>query len=391
MIDLIPLPPAEAISYFEQKGYAIGFNHHDVWQQEHQAAFTVAKVMQQDILADIRSEITRALKEGTTYEDFAKRLTPVLQDKGWWGRKPMVDPLTGEEREVQLGSPRRLKLIYDTNLRTAHSEGQWERIQRNKASTPYLTYDANNSAHPREQHAKWDGLTLPVDDPFWLAHFPVKDYKCKCRAIPRTASQAERLGIKPDTSPTVPTRDYVNPRTGEIQHVPQGVDPSFYYPPGGRRASMNQHLIEKLESAPPPLSRSSVVDLVNGPAFADWYKAPSGNFAMAYLERETAASMGAKTQLVVMSDETLAKQLRHHPEIQFQEYRWVQAAIDDGVVVPGNQVNSTVYLLEQPGYVVVVKVTRDGQEIYMTSLRRLSRDEAKRDEEVQRLRKKAGK
>ena len=31
----VNLKPEEAIRYFEQKGYAIGFNYHEVWAQAH--------------------------------------------------------------------------------------------------------------------------------------------------------------------------------------------------------------------------------------------------------------------------------------------------------------------------------------------------------------------
>ncbi|MGL4886561.1 MAG: phage minor head protein [Aeromonas veronii] len=387
---LEPLPPREAIAYFEQKGYAIGFNWQDVWQAEHQAAFTVAKVMQQDLLEDIRKEVARALADGTTYETFAKRLTPILKDKGWWGKQPRVDPLTGEEREVQLGSPRRLKVIYDTNLRTAHSEGQWERIQDSKDAFPYLEYDGNNSEHSRLQHSQWDKLVLPVDDPFWQAHFPVKEWGCKCRVIPRTARQLERQGKQVDNAPKVPTRQFINKRTGDIQQVPQGVHPAFHYPPGGRRAALNRRLTEQLESVTPEIARTSVKEMVTGPSFAAWYQRPAGAFPVAYMERSAAAELGASTQLVSLSEETLAKHLRHHPELTADEYLWVQQAIDEGEAIPGNQPNSTVYLLEEHGYLVVLKVARDGKEVFLTSLRRLSGKEAKRDEEVKRLKKKAG-
>lgn len=389
-VSLIPLPPKEAIAYLEQKGYKIGFNWQDVWQAEHQVAFTVAKVMQQDLLEDIRKEVTRALADGTTYETFAKNLTPTLKAKGWWGKKVMTDPLTGEEREVQLGSARRLKVIYDTNLRTAHSEGQWERIQDSKEAFPYLEYDGNNSEHSRLLHSQWDKLVLPVDDPFWLAHFPVKEWGCKCRVIPRSARQLERQGKQVGTAPKVPTKMFTNKRTGEVLQVPQGVHPAFHYPPGGRRAALNRRLTEQLEGTTPAIARASVSEMVRGPAFAAWFKRPAGAFPVAYLERSTAAELGARTQLVSLSEETLAKQQRHHPELVHDEYHWVQAAIDKGEIVPGNQTNSTVYLLEEAGYVVVLKVTRDGKEVFLTSMRRLSGKEAKRDEEIQRLKKKAG-
>lgn len=128
------LPPADSIEYFRQKGYAIGFSWEDIWQEEHQAAFTVAKAMQLDILRDIRAGIDSALENGTTFETFRKNLKPLLVEKGWWGKADITDPLTGEVKKVQLGSTRRLKTIFDTNLRTAHSEGQWARIQRSKKS-----------------------------------------------------------------------------------------------------------------------------------------------------------------------------------------------------------------------------------------------------------------
>ncbi|WP_447588658.1 phage head morphogenesis protein [Aquipseudomonas campi] len=388
-ITLEALPPKEAIEFFRQKGYAIGFDHQDVWQAQHQAAFTVAKVMQLDILQDIRGEIDRAMAEGTTFRDFQNRLTPTLQDKGWWGRQIVRDPVTGADVEAQLGSPRRLKVIYDTNLRTAHTEGQWQRIQDNKDAFPYLEYDGNNSEHPRLQHAAWDGLVLPVDDPFWADHFPVKEYGCKCRARARTAGQVARSGKPIGPAPQVPKVTHVNKRTGEVQQIPVGVNPSFYYRPGGRRASLARHLVEKLEAAPPPMARASIADLVGGEAFAEWYRKPAGSFPLAYLSRAAAERMGAKTQLVAMSEDTLAKQLREHPEITLGEYPIVQAAIDRGEAVLDARDGSLIYILEEEGYVTVIKATKTGKAVFLTSLRRLSSRAANRDRELQRLRKKA--
>lgn len=372
-LTLTPLPPKEAIAYFEQKGYAIGFNWQDVWQAEHQGSFTVVKVMQQDILEDIRKEVARALAEGTTLETFAKNLTPTLQEKGWWGKKAMVDPLTGEEQVVQLGSPRRLKVIYDTNLRTAHSEGQWERIQETKDTFPYLEYDGKNSEHSRLTHGQWDKLVLPVDDPFWQAHFPVKEYGCKCRVIPRMARQLERQGKTVDTAPTVPTRAFVNKRTGEVQQVPQGVHPSFHYPPGGRRASMNQHLIEKLESAPPSLSRASVADLASGPAAQAWVNAPAGDFPIAHLGKRVSAKQGATTQLAVIPERTLADpQASQVPPSS--SYDWIQKTIDEGVESQNPQRATVTYTLEESGHLMVVELRRSGKVVTVDRFLRVPAD-----------------
>lgn len=381
MIELKPLPPAEAIEYFRQKGYAIGFDHRDVWQAQHQAAFTVAKVMQLDLLKDIRAEVDRALAEGTTLREFQQRLTPTLQERGWWGRQERLDPVTGEVREVQLGSPRRLKTIYDTNLRTAHSEGQWQRIQDRKESFPYLQYDGANSEHPRLQHRAWDGLVLPVDDPFWQSHLPVKAWGCKCRVIPLTRGQLRRQGLEVADAPEVPSVPHVNARTGEVQQIPEGVDAAFHYPPGGRRASLNRHLVDTLEAAPAPIARAAVADLVRGQAFAEWYRAPAGRFPLAYLLPQTAERLGARSQLLALSEQTLAVQLAEQPEITLEDYALVQALLDGGRVIRQAD-GSLVYLLEQAdGSVLVLMAERDGVAVLLGRLRRLSED----DPEVLRL------
>ena len=247
------LPPAEAVDFLRQKGYRIAFDYRDVWQREHQAAFTVAKAMQLDLLQEIRAQVDVALLNGTTLADFTANLKPNLVKRGWWGKALMDDPLSGERQEVQLGSTRRLKVIYDTNLRQAHAEGQWSRIQESKAALPYLMYDHTPSAHERKEHKAWDGLVLPVDDPWWPAHYPVKAWGCKCRVIQLGPRQLDRLGAKVGTAPADTMVSYTNPRTGETQSIPAGVDPAFAYPPGGRLANLGKMLADKVERAPAAL------------------------------------------------------------------------------------------------------------------------------------------
>lgn len=244
-LELKLLPPAAALEFFRQKGYQIGFSYLDVWQQEHQAAFTVAKALELDLLADIRAEVDAALAQGTTLQTFIDTLRPRLVQRGWWGLQEVVDPQTGEKVLAQLGSPRRLKVIYETNLRTAHAEGRWQRIQAAKATLPYLLYDHTPSPHERPEHAAWDGLVLPVDDPWWQRHYPVKAWGCKCRVIQLGDRQLQRLGKQVDLAPEETWTEYTNARSGETQRIPAGVDPAFHYPPGGRQASLEKALAEK--------------------------------------------------------------------------------------------------------------------------------------------------
>lgn len=258
MIRLKPLQPAEAIEFFRQKGFKIGFDYRDVWQAEHQIAFTVAKAMQLDLLQDIRAAVDRALADGLPFAQFAEALQPNLVRRGWWGKARLPDPVTGEVRDVQLGSTRRLKVIYDTNLRTAHSEGQWQRIQDAKQDFPYLIYDANNSEHPRLEHSAWDQLVLPADDPWWRDHMPVKAWGCKCRVRQTNKRMLDRRGLRVSpAAPQTPTYEYVNKRTGEVSRVPAGVDPAFAYPPGGRRAHLVAHTEQVRATLPTDLATAA--------------------------------------------------------------------------------------------------------------------------------------
>ncbi|MEC7376171.1 MAG: phage minor head protein, partial [Pseudomonadota bacterium] len=185
--------PRDALAYFRDKDLRVGFDYQDVWGREHAHAFTVAKAMKMDILDDVRAGLDEALTEGKTFRDFSRNVKPKLQEKGWWGIKDEIDPNTGERRRVQLGSPRRLKTIYQSNLRSARSAGQWQRIQRTKETQPYLLYELGPSENHREQHVAWAGTLLPVDHPWWRDHMTPNGYGCKCRVRQVSEVEAERM------------------------------------------------------------------------------------------------------------------------------------------------------------------------------------------------------
>lgn len=224
------LTPEEAIKSFRKKGYAIGFSWRDVWKEEHAVAFTVAKAMRIDILEDIRSATDKAISRGIAFGEFKKQLAPVLQAKGWWGRKEIEDPLDGKLKPATLGSNRRLRTIYDTNMRMAHSAGRWERIERLKDRRPYLRYIAIQDERTRETHLAWHDTVLPVDHPFWDTHYPPNGWRCRCSVQQLGERDLKRFGHKVSTrAPDIGTRDILDRRRGEIHKVPRGIDLGFDY------------------------------------------------------------------------------------------------------------------------------------------------------------------
>jgi hypothetical protein len=241
-----PIIPKEALAFIKNKKLQPAFSYKDVWNEEHAAMFTVAKAMQIDVLSDIKQAVEQALEQGETLDHFRKNLTPVLQAKGWWGRKAMVDPVTGKTVNAQLGSDRRLKTIYDTNLRSAYNHARHERQMESDAH-PYLMYRVGNSKNHRQEHLAWDGLILPKDDPWWDLHYPdpPREFGCKCGVMAVSEERKQRLEKSGITVPptidgtpgyTIPVktrapaeryRTYINERKGTIERLPRGVGPGF--------------------------------------------------------------------------------------------------------------------------------------------------------------------
>lgn len=295
-----PLPPDEAVKWFRSKGYAIGFNWRDVWKQEHAVAFTVAKAMRLDILEDIRGAVDTALEKGVTFQTFKKNLAPVLQAKGWWGRKELEDPVTGEIINARLGSDRRLRVIYDTNLRMAHSAGRWEDIQRLKHNRPYLRYVAVLDERTRESHRRWHGLILPVDHPFWQKHYPPNGWRCRCIVMQLSARDLERNGWEVSGDPPEDLVPFTDNRHGRGGLIPRGIDPGFDY---------NVGLARLRAFTPPPAGGLPVSfpigdlpDLPNPRKTAPSRLLPSGLSELEYVDRFLSEFGATRAKPVVFTD-----------------------------------------------------------------------------------------
>ena len=190
------LPPEQAIAYFQGKGLKISFDWQEMLAEENDAAFTVAKMLDIDLLSFVDKQLDKALADGLTLADFKKALTPRLQQAGWWGKRDVVDPVTGEITKAQLGSASRLEVIFRTNLQSAYAVGQWQGIQQTKKSAPYLLYDAVEDHRVRPEHQQWHGTVRPVDDPFWHSHYPPNGWSCRCGVI--QLNWDEMKAIRPD-------------------------------------------------------------------------------------------------------------------------------------------------------------------------------------------------
>lgn len=281
------LIPRRALDYIKNKSLRPAFSYRDVWNEEHATAFTVAKAMQIDVLSDLKNAVEKAIEGGTTFEQFKQELKPTLMRKGWWGRKEMTDPLTGRTVDAQLGSDRRLRTIYQTNLRSAYQKGQYDRTMESDAH-PYLMYRIGASVRHREQHLKWNNLILPKDDPLWNSIFPPNGYGCKCYTVAVTQARKERYerdgvpAYNPDTRKTVRMpaqtsapkpnyRNYFNERKRTLERIPEGITPGFNWNQGqtGRTVPVMQECLKKAQKEMPQAVDSVIKTLQNSTIYRD--------------------------------------------------------------------------------------------------------------------------
>jgi SPP1 gp7 family putative phage head morphogenesis protein len=231
------MPPEEAVAFLRGKGLAVSDSWRDLWHTAHRRAFTVARSASYDVVQDIRDALVDALENGKTLQQFTDELRPVLQAKGWWGKA--IDPSTGEivktyegtSKPVQLGSPRRLKLIYEQNIQTAYMAGRYRSMKAGTATHPFWQYVAVLDTRTRPSHRAMNGKVFRHDDDAWTVAFPPNGWRCRCRARPMTAAALQREGFPVSTGAGHITEVEVPRRDGSSIKVKRltlpGMDRSF--------------------------------------------------------------------------------------------------------------------------------------------------------------------
>lgn len=195
MADLFGLQPEQAVEYLRSKGYRITFNWNDTLAAAERRAFTVAKVMCADMLQSIRDELVRALENGNTFREFQKNIEPVLTSAGWFGRKELTDPNTGESKTVTV-RPSRLKNIYRTNMSSSYAKGRFMQAKAAQKTRPYWQYVSIIDGATTSVCRKLNDKVFAADDALWKKYTPPNHYGC--RATWRTLSDSQLIaeGLK---------------------------------------------------------------------------------------------------------------------------------------------------------------------------------------------------
>lgn len=230
------LPFPEAAEFFAKKIKLPSSGWTDIWQEHHSQAFVVAGATTDALVEDFYNALAQARESGG-FAEFQKAFPEIVKKHGW----------------SHNGAPGwRAKIIYDTNVTQAYNAGREQQMQAVKHLRPYGIYDHTSIEHPRLEHKAWDGLIIPLDDPWWDTHTPQNGWGCKCRKRSLSRVEAERRWKQagkegPDQAPPIEWEEKLvgkngsNPRT---VRVPKGIDPGFAYNPG--KAFLEPHTVPPL-------------------------------------------------------------------------------------------------------------------------------------------------
>lgn len=206
--------PTAVYEYLKSKKPQVHFDYDEIVHDAHKKAFTVAKMMNLDLLKDTQASLAKAFKEGVGFDEWKNSVKPMLAKKGWLGNIKVKDPKTGEEKEIYVGN-RRLRTVFNTNMRTAYAKARYE--SQMESLGKYFRYTAVLDGRTRETHRKLHGKTLPKTDKFWDTNYPPNGWGCRCKVQVLTEAECIARGIVP---------------LADGSFLPQAAEKDFRYNPG---------------------------------------------------------------------------------------------------------------------------------------------------------------
>ncbi|MDD3149926.1 MAG: phage minor head protein [Candidatus Gastranaerophilales bacterium] len=401
----LTLKPEKALKYFEDKGYilpkSLSEGWQDVWQEAHAKAFTVARVTNMDVLEDIRGMVNKSLSEGLTFQQFKKELMPNLQKKGWWG-------ITQDENgnDIQLGSVRRLKTIYDTNLRTSYMAGRYKDMAENADNRPYWMYDAKDDSKTRPAHKALDGKVFKYDDPFWDTHYPPNGWHCRCNVIALNEQNLKEKDLviedtKDKFSKEIKLVSGQEKTVTTFKTVDKAGNPIKVSTDAGWDYNVGKAAFQPdLDNYEYKTAKQYCQGIVTGEPFKVFYKqsqtkanplvklkltdsqlrqeifkisSPDNYMSVGILNNAEKKLLNSNSQVVKLSEPTFIKQQIRHADLSIEDYIMLPTIMDKAQLVVRDGDLSMVYVLKGKNiYYAAIKTTKNLDELYLLSFRKLS-------------------
>lgn len=195
------LPPERAVAFLKNKGAVLKMIDEKKLHQSARAnALRIKNLTSLEMTKDIYTSLEKAKAQGLSYHSWKKQIMLELNRKGWVSdvriqrkkgakKEPIIaDPSTGEI----FGTPRRLALIYRTNMQQAMSASRYQQYIENAENRPYWQYSAILDSRTRPSHSDLHGKVFRYDDPFWATFFPPNGFNCRCTVKALSARDVKR-------------------------------------------------------------------------------------------------------------------------------------------------------------------------------------------------------
>lgn len=345
------MKPESALRWLNNKGARITADDFNTLRGEASAySFRLANLTRFDIAQDILNALREHLTEGKTMRSFVEELEPVLKNKGWWGTKENINTETGEITSKELGTPRRLKLIYHNMMMSAYNSGRYEALIQGTNTHPYWRYNAIDDGATRDNHLILNNLVFRFDDLFWSIFFPPNGFGCRCNISGVTEEQVKRDDMLIGKTLRIISREAVTgkdqnnmPVMGTVRGcevlLPDGSIKEFFPDIGFDRNSAQDIYRVNMDKYDTELSRAYIEIGLNGEDLADIIAhvtagtASGQTIPAAILTPEQAAELQVSRRSAWLSDINMAVQNAAGTLPGLAELIKVQGVIESAPVV----------------------------------------------------------
>ena len=115
-----------------------------------------------------------------TFHELHEAFPSLLDENG--ERKPFERFLNDVQKIDETYNQNWLRAEYNFAGASAGMAARWEDFEED-GDRYSLQYRTAHDGRVRPEHAEMDGITLPVDDPFWDTNYPPNGWNCRCTVV----------------------------------------------------------------------------------------------------------------------------------------------------------------------------------------------------------------
>lgn len=181
------VPFSEALDFFRNKVNIPTDKWNDLWEEEHNIAFTIAGITQAELLEDIRQALEKAIAQGKTRQEFLSEFDEIIAQRGWAYR--------GDKNW-------RANLIYQENTRGAHRAGRYAQMSDVDVlkDRQFVQWLHGDTRHPRPLHLHLDRKVFPASQLDALNRL-LGGFGCQCELVSVSQRDIDREGLTVEDLP----------------------------------------------------------------------------------------------------------------------------------------------------------------------------------------------